>query len=111
MTNKEINYYGSEDNYIHLKFGDCLKAYNFTNDFRDKYPVFVKAYEGYWNGKRNVFKNALQVISYVYNSKTPVHLYFNFTDTPVKDKAEAVAYFVRENDKDTIHDWEVSESV
>ncbi len=86
-----------------------MKAYNFTNEFVKKYPAFAKAYEGYWNGKRNVFKNALQVISYVYNNNLPVHLYFNFTDTPVKNREEAVQYFVRENDKDTIHDYELED--
>ena len=104
----KIDYYGSTDNYIHLKFGDCVKAYNFTDKFIADYPVFAKAYIGYWDDKRTVFKNALQVITYIYNNNIPVHLYFNFTDTPVKDKEEAVAYFVRENDKETIHDWELS---
>ncbi len=105
---KEIDYYGSSDNYIHLKWGDCVKAYYFTTAFRAKYPEFTQAYEGYWEGKRGVFKNALQVITYVYNNKLPVHLYFNFTDTPVKNRAEAVEYFVRENDKDTIYEWELT---
>lgn len=102
-----INYYGSEDNYIHLKFGDCVKAYNFTDTFIAQYPVFAKAYMGYWEGKRSTFKNALQVISYIYNNNIPVYLYFNFTDTPVKDKEEAVEYFVRENDKTDLYEWEL----
>ena len=45
MKTKQIDYYGSEDNYIHLKFGDCLKAYHFTPDFIKTYPKFVKADE------------------------------------------------------------------
>jgi len=102
-----INYYGEKDNYIHLKFGDCIKAYNFTEDFIKEYPQFVKAYKEYFMGKSRAFKNALQVISYIYNNEIPVHLYFNFTDTPVKDREEAVSYFIRENDKDTIYEWEL----
>jgi hypothetical protein len=104
---KDIHYYGSEDNYIHLKFGDCVKAYNFTDAFRTQYPQFTQAYENYWDGKRDAFKNALQVITYIYNNKIPVHLYFNFTDTPVKNRKEAVQYFIRENNKDTIYKWEL----
>ena len=102
-----INYYGKSDNYIHLKFGDCVKAYNFTEEFKEKYPQFVEAYLHYWDGNRKAFRNALQVISYIYNNEIPVHLYFNYTDTPVKDRKEAVQYFIRENDKDTIYDWEL----
>ena len=102
-----IDYYGSTDNYIHLKFGDCIKAYNFTEEFRSQYPEFTQAYEQYWDGSRRAFNNALQVISYIYNNDIPVHLYFNFTDTPVKDKEEAVAYFVSENNKEKIYDWEL----
>jgi len=102
---KTIDYYGDKDNYIHLKFGDCVKAYNFTEDLKEQYPNFVKGYESYWEGERTVFKNALQVISYIYNNEIPVHLYFNFTDTPVKDRDEAVQYFIRENDIAKIHQW------
>lgn len=104
----QIDYYGSKDNYIHLKWGDCVKAYHFTDDFRARYPEFTQAYEDYWDGNRGAFKNAFQVITYIYNNRVPVHLYFNFTDTPVKDREDAVQYFIRENDKVTIYEWELT---
>lgn len=104
----KIDYYGDKDNYIHLKFGDARKAYNFTEEFIAKYPDFSKGYERYWEGKQSPFQNALQVISYVYNNKIPVHFYFNFTDTPVKNRVEAVAYFIKENNKDKIYEWELN---
>jgi len=107
METKQIDYYGDKDNYIHLKFGDCVKAFNFTEDFKKDYPTFVAGYNSYWDGKRNVFKNALQVISYIYNNYIPVNLYFNYTDTPVKDREEVEQYFIRENNKTTIYDYEL----
>ncbi len=104
----KIDYYGHTDTYIHLKFGDCIKAYYFTKEFAEKYPDFVKAYEGYWEGKRTAFKNPFQVISYIYNKELPIHLYYNFTDTPVKDRAEVVEYLLNENNKSTIYEWELN---
>jgi hypothetical protein len=102
---KKINYYGSEDNYIHLKWGDCVKAYNFTDAFRKKYPQFVKAYEMYWDDDRSAFKNPFQVITYAYNNKIPVHFYYNFTDTPAESREEIIAYLLRENDRSELHDY------
>lgn len=100
---KEIDYYGKDDNYIHLKFGDCVKMANFTEDFREKYPDFVKAYDNYWMGNHKDFRNAFEVISYIYNNNIPVHLYYNFTDTPVKDREEVMAYLLRENNKKELY--------
>jgi hypothetical protein len=100
-----INYYGTEDNYIHLKFGDCIKAYNFTKEFIEKYPKFVKAYEMYWEGKRRAFKNPFQVVSYAFNNNIPVHFYYNYTDTPAKDRQEIIEYLLRENDVSELYDY------
>lgn len=50
----KIDYYGDKDNYIHLKFGDAVKMYNFTKEFREKYPQFVRAYEMYWVCSNNM---------------------------------------------------------
>jgi hypothetical protein len=97
---QEIDYYGDKDNYIHLKFGEIRKMYNFTKEFQEKYPIFVEHYKKYWNFKNTSygdFKNAFQVVSYIYNNKIPVNLYYNFTDTPVKNRKEVIAYLLREN--------------
>jgi hypothetical protein len=107
MTKKQIDYYGIEDNYIHLKFGDCMKAYNFTEDFRKEYPQFVKAYDMYWEGKRTAFKNPFQVVSYAFNNKIPVNWYYNFTDTPAKDQEEITKYLLQENDVPTLYDHQL----
>ena len=104
---KKIDYYGDSENYIHLKFGDCVKMYNFTEDFRKEYPQFVKAYEMYWEGKRHAFKNPFQVISYAFNNKIPVHFYYNFTDTPCGDRQEITDYLLQENDKNTLYPHEL----
>ena len=103
-TPNQIDYYGDKDNYIHLKFGDCAKMYNFTSELREKYPDFVKAYEMYYDGKRNVFHNPFQVVSYVFNNKIPVNFYYNFTDEPAKDREEIITYLLHENNKAKI--WE-----
>lgn len=48
-----IDYYGETDNYIHLKFGDCRKAYNFTKKFIKEHSDFAKQYQNYFeNGAR-----------------------------------------------------------
>lgn len=105
-TKKEIDYYGTDDNYIHLKWGDCVKMYNFTDEFRAEYPEFTERYTHYWEngGSKQAsfdnkgFKNAFEVIAYIYKKDIPVHLYFNFTDEPVVGGYdEVIAYLVREN--------------
>lgn len=90
-----IDYYGGKDNYIHAKFGDLRKMYNFTDDFREKYPEFSKNYASYWRGEYSVFKQPQQIVDYVAQNNIPVHFYFNFTDEPatIQDMYE---YFERE---------------
>ncbi len=102
-----MDYYGNKDNYIHLKFGECLKMYNFTKEFRKEYPKFVKAYEIYWNDNRQAFKNPFQVVNYVFNNKIPVHFYYNFSDEPADDRDEIIEYLLNENNKSEIYDWEI----
>ena len=82
----EINYYGTEDNYIHAKFGDLKKAFNFTEEFEKKYPKFSEEYRKYWFGEsyagKSLFTNPLEIVNYIINFDIPVYAYFNFTDTP-----------------------------
>lgn len=96
MKNK-IDYYGNKDNYIHLKFGDVRKMFNFTQAFREKYPKFVVEFTNYFMDRKSKFKNPFQIVSYVYNKKLPVHFYYNFTDTPAKNKREIMEYLSNEN--------------
>ena len=35
-----IDYYGDKDNYIHAKFGDLRKMYNFNKSLQSLYPKF-----------------------------------------------------------------------
>ena len=101
----KINYYGDNDNYIHLKFGDCIKAYNFTNEFMEKYPEFTERYKDYCNNGANKqasynktgFASAFEVVAYVFKKYIPVHFYYNFSDTPAKDYDEIIKYLVEEN--------------
>jgi hypothetical protein len=94
---KEIDYYGDKDNYIHLKFGDARKMYHFTDEFIAEYPEFAREYSKYWNLEQSKFKNAFGVVGYVFEHKLPVHFYFNFTDTPATSKEEILDYLVHEN--------------
>ena len=101
-TKKEINWYGDTDNYIYLKFGDCRKNYHFNSDFARKYPDFTIEFERYFEGSltegnQSKFKTPFAVVEYVYKNKIPVHFYYNYTDTPAKNKKEIMAYLVREN--------------
>lgn len=93
----KIDYYGDEHNYIHLKFGDARKRYNFTDVFIREYPKFAKEYANYFNHEDSVFQNPFQIVSYVYNNRIPVKFYYNFTDTPAKSKNEIMNYLLNEN--------------
>jgi hypothetical protein len=92
----KIDYYGTEDNYIHLKFGHARKMYNFTEAFEKQYPNFAEQYKGYWNGGGG-FETAHDVIEAIERENIPVNLYFNFTDTPCESVTEAYKYLAREN--------------
>ena len=94
---KEIDWYGEDYNYIHLKFGDCRKCYNFTEDFIEKYPDFAREYKSYFECEESKLRTVFGVVEYVYKNKIPVHFYYNFTDTPVKNKKEIINYLVSEN--------------
>lgn len=92
-----IDYYGTEVNTIHLKWGDMLKCYNFTDKFRAKHPAFCAEYDKYWIGDKTCrFKTGLEIAQYVDMFRIPVKFYFNYTDKPVKKMAEVYEYFIRE---------------
>lgn len=95
---KQIDYYGNEADYIHLKFGDVRKCYFFTKDFREKYPIFAREYSKYFSGDKTAqFKSPFQIVAYVYENKIPVLFYYNFTDTPAENEKEIMEYLVGEN--------------
>jgi len=94
---KTIDYYGNKADYIHLKFGDARKMYNFTAEFIEKYPLFAEEYAKYWSGDTMTqFKNPFQIVRYVFKNKIPVHFYYNFMDIPAENEAEIMDYLVRE---------------
>lgn len=91
------DFYGDEIDYIHLKFGDMRKAYNFTDEFRTKYPNFCEEYEKYWRNDATCrFKSPLEIAQYVDMFNVPVKFYYNFTDTPSENMADVYEYFIRE---------------
>lgn len=90
------NYYWQDLNYIHLKFWDCRKAHNFTDDFAEKHPNFCKEYYKYFNYEKSIFKNPFDVIFYVFRYKLPVEFYFNYTDKPCKTESQAIKRLTRE---------------
>lgn len=97
------DYYGTEDSYIHLKFGKALKCYHFTQEFQQKYPDFVKSYENYWNDTPSEdddanFYNAFDVVRKAKEIGLPADFfYFNFTDTPATSYEEIEEYLNNEN--------------
>jgi len=93
----DIDYYGSKDNYIHLKFGRMLKAYNFTDDFIRDNKYFTDEYLKYWKGEDGAFKTAFNVLDYVENNNIDIHFYFNMIDTPADSLEQVREYLVREN--------------
>lgn len=97
-----IDYYGKDANYIHLKFGDARKCYNFTDEFRKEFPEFTERYTDYWNNGASKehnkgFKSPFEVVAYAFKKNIPVNWYYNYTDTPVSDYDEIIKYLVDEN--------------
>ena len=90
-----IDYYGTKDDYIHAKFGDLRKMYNFTAEFRQEYPRFCEQYERYYMGNLSVFSIPQQILEYVKTHNIPVNFYFNYTDEPAT-LDEMDEYFKRE---------------
>lgn len=90
-----IDYYGNDANYIHAKFGDLRKMYNFTPELRKLYPGFCKEYGKYWDREFGAFQQPQQIVKYVDEYKIPVHFYFNYTDEPATIE-EMYLYFERE---------------
>jgi hypothetical protein len=93
---KEIDYYGNTDNYIHLKFGEARKMYNFTTDFIEKYPDFTREYKKYFQCEPSRFKNPFQIVTYVFENEIPINFYYNFTDEPANDREDIIIYLVKE---------------
>lgn len=92
-----MDFYGQDLDYIHLKFGDARKCYNFTEKFRQKHPNFCAEYEKYWECDKSCrFRSPLQIAQYVDMYNIPVKFYYNYTDTPSKSMADVYEYFIRE---------------
>lgn len=91
-----IDFYWTDENYIHFKFWDLRKSYNFTKEFCEKYPVFSEEFGKYFDFEESVFTNPLEIVLYVYNYKIPVYFYYNFSDTPCYNKQDAIRYLARE---------------
>lgn len=91
-----INFYWTDENYIHFKFWDLRKSYNFTKEFCGKYPVFAEEFWKYFDYEESIFKNPREIVLYVYYYKIPVYFYFNYTDTPCYNKQDAIRYLTRE---------------
>lgn len=103
-----INFYWTDENYIHFKFWDLRKSYNFTKEFCEKYPVFAEEFWKYFDYEESIFKNPREIVLYVYNYKIPVYFYFNFTDTPCYNKQDAIRYLTREymgENKDKLYNY------
>lgn len=93
----EIDYYGTKDNYIHAKFGNLYKMYNFTEDFIEEYKEFAEEYKKYFEGEKSIFKKPQDILDYVKKHDIPVNFYFNFTDTPA-ESIEEVEEWLRDNE-------------
>lgn len=91
-----INFYWTDENYIHFKFWDLRKNYYFTKEFCEKYPVFAEEFWKYFDYEESIFKNPREIVLYVYYYKIPVYFYFNYTDTPCYNKQDAIRYLTRE---------------
>lgn len=91
-------FYSDKLDYIHLKFGEARKLYNFTDDFEKKYPVFCAEYKKYYiaSNEYTRFRNAYVLINYIEDYDIPVRLYLNFSDEEVTTK-EALNWWFQNN--------------
>ena len=92
-----IDYYGDKDNYIHLKFGQARKSYNFTEEFKKDYSEFAELYNDYWMKENVTSEDTVKIVNHAYDNNIPVHFYFNFTDEPAESREEIINYIDREN--------------
>ena len=72
------------------------KGFNFTKEFREKYPNFCSEYSKYFNGKGEQFTTPLEIAQYVNTYNVPVKFYYNYTDTPSKSIEDVFEYILRE---------------
>lgn len=91
-----IDYYGTDADYIHLKFGRMQKAYNFTEKFQKEHPKFCEEYRKYWMNEGDKFKTPLDIAQYVATYNIPINFYYNYTDEPSESMADIFEYIIRE---------------
>ena len=95
LTREEryAKFYGDTTSYIHFKFGDCIKMYNFTKEFLDQYTIFCKGYQRFFNGKPSrLFKKGVDVVRYIKENNIPILLYQNYHDLEFLNVDEAIKY-------------------
>jgi len=101
-SDNTLDFYGESLDYIHFKFGDALKQYNFTDKFRKRYPGFCAAYELAWEGKHGVFSprgvmDTLKLLHYIKEYEVPVRLYSNMVDLEFADVNAALEWYINEH--------------
>jgi len=95
-TDDKLDYYGTDINVIHFKFGNAWKGYNFTPAFEKKHPRFCEEYRKYFEGKGDLFKDPLTIVNYIDTYKLPVHLYSNYVDEEFANANEAKKWICNE---------------
>jgi hypothetical protein len=95
-TYSNIDAYGDTENVIHFKFGDMRKSYNFTEEFRAKYPNFCKEYSRYFSGENSLFSDPLSIVNYIEAFKLPLKLYSNMVDEEFADIEAAKEWICNE---------------
>ena|SRR5690606_27432006 len=95
--NSDIDAYGDTDNVIHFKFGDARKGYHFTDEFVEKYPLFVAEYTAYFMGEKSVFNDVLELVNYIERHNIPVRLYSNYVDKEFADIAACKEWILNEH--------------
>jgi len=90
------NWYGDNESYIHLKWGNMRKWTNFTREFKKAYPKFVRRYNKYADKatEDNYREKIFELLCMIENQNIKVGLYDNYTDTPYRDTAEVWRYFM-----------------
>ncbi len=93
--------YGTDISYIHAKFGNVRKCYNFTDECMEKFPEFTTEYQKYWTDEPSMFPTPMDVVNYLIahpDVGAEIRPYFNFIDEWA-DGWEAIKHYLEEEGK------------
>jgi len=85
-----------KDSVIIGKWGRLKKGWQFSKDFAETYPNFVREFEAFADGQKSKFADTMEVLDYVEYKKLPIKFYSDWEDKEFKS-LNAVREWARSN--------------